>query len=575
MTPRAYADKIADAYRDAWKALEITNDDFIRTTDADHEDTVRLMWKKLEAQGDIYLGSYEGWYCVPCEQYYTEKELGENHTCVIHKKPVEKVKEESYFFRLSKYQDRLLELYESVPGFIQPETRRNEVRAFVQGELRDFSVSRTTFEWGIAVPDRPGHVVYVWIDALTNYFSATRRPTLAGFWDDDVKIVHLIGKEISRFHAVYWPAMLMAAGMRVPDVIFCHGWWTVNGEKMSKTAGNVVNPLDLAADIGVDAFRYFVLREIPLGADGDFSHTAFLARYNAELANDLGNLLNRTLGMADKYFSGKVPSVDTTELKIDCDMCATAVVEHMEQLNPSAALQAIWHLVRRCNAYIDQSAPWGADTQRRAVILWNLCEALKYLGNLLDPFVPERARELRRQLGHDEKAQWPGWSSSYAWTLPKGTPIFPRLDDDRKAELLAKWQPKPTAVPAPAKTEVPTLKVKPPAVAAAGEISYDDFQKLDLRVAKVLTAEAVPKAKKLLQLSVDLGAMGTRQVVAGIAERYQPAELVGKTVIFLANLAPATIRGVKSEGMILAAGDEAVVALSGLDADTPPGTKVR
>jgi methionyl-tRNA synthetase len=566
VAPQAFADKFADAYRATWKALEISNDDFIRTTDPDHEEVVRELWRTLEKKGDIYEGEYEGWYCVPCEQFYTEKELGPGNQCPVHQRPVEKIKEKSLYFRLSKYRDTLLAHYQKNPKFVQPPERMNEILSFVRGELRDLSVSRTTFTWGVPVPDHEGHVIYVWIDALTNYVSATRRAPMAGFWDDDVEIVHLMGKEISRFHAVYWPAMLLAAGWRLPTTIFCHGWWTVNGEKMSKTRGNVVDPLALSADIGVDAFRYFVLREVPLGLDGDFSHEALITRYNAELANDLGNLVNRTLGMVDKYFAGALPERHDEELARDAAETRTRVAAQMDALAPSAALSELWALVRRCNAYIDQSAPWNADVERKAQILWNVLEALRHLAQLLDPFLPERAAEMRRQLGVPGPAVWPEWSRARAWRVEKAVPLFPRIDDDRKAELLAKWLP-----PAPAPTEP-----KAPAPAPSdGTISYEEFQRLDLRVGQVVGAEPVPKAKKLLKLTIDVGGTQPRQVVAGIAETYRPEELVGKKVIFLANLKPATIRGVLSEGMVLAAGDATVVALSGIDRDAAVGTKVR
>jgi methionyl-tRNA synthetase len=582
VTPRAYADKFADAYRAAWRALELSNDDFIRTTDPDHEAMVQEFWRRMEGNGTVYLADYEGWYCVACEQFYTEKELLPANRCPVHERPVDKIKEQSYYFRLSAFRDRLLALYDAHPEFIQPTIRRNEVRAFVEGELRDLSISRTTFKWGVPVPEHPGHVVYVWLDALINYYSATRRSDEAKpFWDaPDTRIVHVIGKEISRFHAVYWPAFLMAAGLRLPTTVFCHGWWTVDGQKMSKTSGNVVDPLRLAADVGVDAFRYFVLREIPLGADGDFSHNALITRYNAELANDLGNLLNRTLGMADKYFGGVVPPSATEELEADADAAREAVARELDAFAPSAALSALWGLVRRGNAYIDQTSPWKATPERQATILSNVLETLRVIGHLVSPFLPERAAELRRQLGLDEAPVWPRWNRAPVWRLQKGTPLFPRIEKDREAELLAKWAPKPnetasqpSAQPARQPSGQPASQPAPEP-ATDGLVTFDEFSRLDLRVARVVSAEPVPKAKKLLKLRVDLGG-AERQVVAGIAESYRPEELVGKKVILLANLAPATIRGIVSEGMILAAGDEQVLALSGLDRDTPEGTKVR
>jgi methionyl-tRNA synthetase len=556
VTPRAYADEYADAYRRTWKSLEISNDDFIRTTDPDHEATVQELWRAMERNGWIYEGEYEGWYCVPCEQYYTEKELSPGNKCPVHDKPVDRVKEKSLYFKLSAFEKKLLDHYQQHPEFIQPEMRRNEVTAFVRSGLQDLSISRSTFKWGIPVPDKPDRIIYVWLDALCNYYSATRRSDEARrFWDDpESDIVHVIGKEISRFHAVFWPAFLMAAGWPLPKTVFAHGWWTVDGQKMSKTTGNVVDPValatDLGADIGVDAFRYFVLREVPLGADGDFSHEALLVRYNAELANDLGNLLNRTLGMVAKYNLSGLTAGDPLP---EAAQAREAMAAAMDQLAPSVALQGIWGLVRALNTYIDKQAPWSATEERRRQILGSYLEGIRFLGNLVDPFMPERAAEMRRQIGITGPARWPTWGEHGAFTVGPGTPLFPRIDDDKKKELLVKWAPKQKD---------------------DKRISFDEFQKLDLRVARVVAAEPIPKAKKLLKLEVDLGGE-RRQVVAGIAESYQPAELVGKKVILLANLEPATIRGVESQGMILAAGEAAVLGLSGVDRDVPEGTKIR
>jgi methionyl-tRNA synthetase len=558
VTPRAYADQFADAYRQTWQKLEISNDDFIRTTDPDHEATVQELWRAMEKNGAIYEGEYEGWYCVPCEQFYTEKELKPGNKCPVHDKPVDRLKEKSFYFKLSAFEKPLLEHYEKHPEFIQPEMRRNEVIAFVKSGLQDLSISRTTFKWGIPVPDQPGHIIYVWLDALTNYYSATRRSDEAKrFWDDpESNIVHVIGKEISRFHAVFWPAFLMAAGWPLPKTVFAHGWWTVNGKKMSKTEGNVVDPVALSEDIGVDAFRYFVLREVPLGADGDFAHEALITRYNAELANDIGNLLNRTLGMVAKY---QLTGLTAGEALPEAAQARDGMAAAMESFSPSLALQAVWGLVRALNTYIDKQAPWGADEAGRRRILGTVLEGIRFLSHLVEPFMPDRAKEMRRQLAVDGTARWPVWGEHASFTVETGTPLFPRIDDDRKKELLAKWSPKKEAAP-------------------NGDdklISFDEFGRLDLRVAKVLSAEPVAKAKKLLRLEVDVGELGKRQVVAGIAERYQPAELVGKKVILVANLKPATIRGVESQGMILAAGEADVLALSGLDRDVPEGTKIR
>jgi len=585
-TPQAYTDEIAGAYKDAWRRLGISNDDFIRTTDADHEAEVQALWRKLEAQGDIYLAEYEGPYCVACEQFYTEKELVEGR-CPVHKRPVELLKEQSYNFRLSKYEKPLLEWYARANP-VAPEVRMNEVRSFVDGGLRDLSISRTTFTWGVPVPDHPGHVVYVWIDALSNYYSATkRRERTQGvdFWppagEPGTEIVHVMGKEISRFHAVYWPALLMAAGLRLPDVVFCHGWWTVDGEKMSKTEGNVVDPLKLADELGADAVRYFVLREVPLGLDGDFSHEALLQRYNSELANDLGNLLNRTLGMVHKYFSdGKVVPRPGAADPLETAQRITAWRGFLDAMQPSRAIEEVFVLVRAANAYIDKAAPWKAESDK-PTILGNVLECCRIVAHLMSPVMPERARALLAQLGPgiaDEPFAIVGWEGRLAFSPPVGVPLFPRLDEDRRKALLEQWRPKPVAAAAPVAAAV-TTAIASSAAASSGStstITFEEFGKIELRVAEVLSAEAVPKAKKLLLLQVDLGALGQRQVVAGIAEAYRPADLVGRRVILVCNLAPATIRGLRSEGMILAAGDEAILGLSTVDVATvPPGTRVR
>jgi methionyl-tRNA synthetase len=602
-TAAEYANAVSDLYRNAWRILAVTNDDFIRTTDPDHEAVVVELWNRMQARGDIYLGHYEGWYCVDCEQFYKEKELEgppAAPTCPVHKRSVEKVKEEGYFFRLSAYQKRLQDFYDDVLArtgrpFIEPAIRMNEVRAFVDAGLEDLSASRTTFQWGVPVPGRAGHVIYVWIDALTNYYSATRRPALAGFWDDAVEIVHLMGKDITRFHAVYWPAVLMSAGLRLPSKIVAHGWWTIDGEKMSKSRGNVVDPLRLVEDldasagapVGTDAFRYFVMREAPLGPDGDFSHAALLTRYNAELCNDLGNLLNRTLGMVAKYLGDTVPPPpsppDIDPLSDASLQAAGEVADAMRDFAPSRALEAMWRLVRAGNEFIEQSAPWKQTRERQAEVLWSALNACRVLSHLVEPFMPGRAAEMRRQLGAaSDRLDWRApWKFDGAFHVTPARPLFPRIDDDKKRELLARWAPKPAG---DAATQQPDAATQQPAAAPQqtpaapapkkAEVAYDDFARLDLRVARIAAAEKVPKKDKLLKLSLDLGAE-TRTVVAGVAAAYAPADLVGRHVIFLANLKPAKIGGIVSEGMILAAGDPEVLALSALDRACPPGTRVK
>jgi methionyl-tRNA synthetase len=575
--PAEFAEAISREYQRVFAALHIEPDDFIRTTEPRHEEVVKEIWRRMEAAGDIYFRDYESWYCVPCEQFYLDKELAPDNRCPVHARPVERVREKNYFFRLSKYQDWLLRFYEEKERagkpFIVPAVRMNEVRSFVESGLEDFSISRTNFKWGIPVPGHPEHVIYVWMDALTNYYSATRDPKskVHGFWDDGVDIVHLMGKEITRFHAVYWPAMLHSAGLRCPDRIVAHGWWTVDGEKMSKTRGNVVDPARLAEDLGADAFRYFVMREVPLGADGDFSHAALLQRYNSELANDLGNLLNRTLGMVVKYLGADVTwrQLDEESLVAACRDGVAAYDAALQEYAPSRALDAVWQLVRSGNEYVERSAPWKQSKPDQEVILWNALELCRQLAHLIAPFLPERAAEMQRQLGVDEKPQLPRWRSGHAFRVRPGSPLFPRVDEDRRKELLAKWASRPE--PESAATQQAAAAQQ---IIAKQQIEYADFQRLDLRVARIAEAERIPKKDKLLKLSVDLGGE-KRQVVAGIAAAYAPESLVGRRVIFLANLKPAKIGGVLSEGMILAAGEEEILALSALDRDCPPGTRVR
>lgn len=604
---QAFVDDIAEQYRVTWRALDIQYDEFIRTSDPRHKEIVQGMWRKMLERGDIYLDRYEGLYCVGCENFYLEKDLLPGNLCPDHKRPLEKRTEEGYFFKLSKYQEPLLRLYDQVPDFIAPARRMNEVRAFVEGGLRDLSISRSSFTWGIPVPDDPKHIIYVWIDALTNYYSALQLdPRRQGFWDrrGEPQAIHLVGKEIVRFHAVYWPAMLMSAGITLPRQIYAHGWWTVDGEKMSKTLGNVIDPVALATDLSASALRYFVLREIPLGEDGDFVYDALLQRYNSELANDLGNLLNRTLAMVERYCEGRArrwkegdaPEVRGERLAAHATVRLAQVEGSMKELQPQRALEAIFALVREGNTYLEQEAPFTkvkADPRGADAILYNVLELLRWLGAMLDPFIPERATELRRQLGlpEPEKPYWPAaWGELPDGTqIRKGTPLFPRLDPDQQKALLDKWraarraaQPE-GAAPASATSQAPAAANPAPAAAPATgqapeapvEITIEEFKRLDLRIARVVSAERVPKKDRLFKVELDLGPRGKRVVVAGLAQLCAPEELVGKTVVFLSNLKPAKIGGIVSAGMILAVGDEAVVGLLGVDRDVPLGASVR
>jgi methionyl-tRNA synthetase len=588
--PIELANRVVSRFRESWTNLGIRNDDFIRTTEARHRDVVHALWRRMAEAGDIYLGEYDGLYCVSCEEYFTESQLAEGGLCPIHNAPVEHLKQPSYFFRMSRYQDRLLQHIADNPNFIRPEIRRNEIRRFVESGLRDLSISRTTFKWGIPVPDDPDHVIYVWVDALTNYISAlggfdAQHGRYGTYWPADV---HLIGKDILRHHAVYWPTMLMSAGLPLPGTIFAHGWWTINGQKMSKSLRNVVEPNMVAADVGRDALRYFVARETPLGSDGDFAHEGLIHRINSELANDLGNLLNRSVAMAVKYCEGQVPPFagEIEAEEVDRELIALArrvrdeAAEHYRAVAPSRALETIWELVRAANKYIDSTAPYKlikdpAKQRRVQEVVANFLEALRWISLMVAPVMPDKAMELRVQIGlgtadaEGQLRQWPDrWGDLAAGLqLQRGEPLFPRIDDDRKAELLAKWSG--TA------DEQESTKVEEPKVDEDKLISFEEFSRLDLRVAEVVGAAPVEGADRLLQLRVNLGDE-VRQVVAGIAEAYKPEQLVGRKVIFVANLKPAKIRGVRSEGMILAAGEKKVVALSALDnADVAPGTKVR
>jgi methionyl-tRNA synthetase len=574
--PQAYTDEIAARFQETWKRSEISNNDFIRTTSERHKQAVAEMWRRMEH--DIYQAEYEGDYCVGCEDWKTEAEVvveGDRKLCPIHRTPVEKVREKNYFFRLSKYQQPLLDYYRDHPAFIQPESRKNEVVSFVSSGLRDGSVSRSAVKWGIPVPDDPTHTVYVWIDALTNYLTVLGGPDAiargaqgedkAAFWP---AAHHLIAKDILRFHTVIWPAMLMSAKLPLPEQVFCHGYITVKGQKISKSIpATRVDPTAIAGEIGVDPLRYFLLREYTLGNDGDFTYEALFQRYQSDLGNDLGNLLNRTISMVHKYLGPNLPP-DVPHPSAVWAANLPDVNTAWDQFNPSSALTQTWVLIRTYNQEIDKQKPWvlakepsSADKLRD--VLRNCCEALRWAALLVAPAMPSAAKEILRQLGRSpDEGTWP---SEWGWpggTLAEPKPVFPGIDPERRAALIDKWVPAEAAL-APAA-----------AAPATSEISFDDFAKLDLRVARVTAAKRVPNADKLLELTLDVGGE-PRTVVSGIALAYTPEQMVGRTVIYLANLKPAKRRGVLSQGMILAAGDEEVLALAALDRDVSPGTRIR
>jgi methionyl-tRNA synthetase len=600
LAEQAYCDGIAAQFQDAWRRFGISNDDFIRTTSARHEQAVAEMWKRLAAAGDIYVHEYDGMYCVGCEEAKTEDDvLTENgeKICKIHLRPVERVKEKNYFFRLSKYADRLVEWYSRTPSPIQPESRRNEVLSFVKGGLRDISVSRTTasVKWAIPVPGDPSQTVYVWIDALTNYLTVLGGPDAvaksrdqsagkAALWRASH---HLIAKDILRFHAVYWPAMLWSAGLEPPAEIFCHGYLTVKGQKIAKSVpATRVDPGAIAAELGVDALRYFLLREYTFGGDGDFTYEALFQRHESDLGNDLGNLLNRTVSMAHKFVGADLPARERVAAPASAAFAeqAASVLQNCQlawdEFNPSGALQATWSLVRDANAHIERTKPWALakDPAKRDELVDMLavcCETLRWAALTVAPAMPTAAAEILRQLGRGADAG--SWPTRFAWpggTLTEATPVFPRVDPDRQAALIAKWVPAEAAPAAPAAAAPAAAKKSHEPAAPSAEISIDDFAKIELRAAKVLAAERVPKADKLLKLTLDVGSE-QRTVVSGIAAAYAPEALVGKTVIYLANLKPAKLRGVLSQGMILAAGDAEVLGLSAIDRDVPPGTLIR
>ena len=537
--------------------MNISYDKFIRTTDDYHVKAVQEIFKKLYDQGDIYKDSYEGLYCTPCESFWTETQLV-NGNCPDCGRPVEKAKEEAYFFKMSKYADRLIQYIEEHPDFIQPESRKNEMlNNFLRPGLQDLCVSRTSFTWGIPVSFDEKHVIYVWIDALSNYITALgygqeNQELYKKFWPADV---HLIGKDILRFHTIYWPIMLMALGLELPKQVFGHGWLLVDGGKMSKSKGNVVDPVVLVNMFGADAVRYYLLREIPFGSDGLFNNEIFIKKVNTDLANDLGNLLSRTIAMVYKYFDGVIQA-PTCKEAIDDELINLAlstsgkVEASIDALKIPEALESIWTLISRANKYIDETNPWilakdEEKKERLGTVLYNLLETLRFVSVMISPFLTETSVKINDQL-NTKVTTWESlkeFNGTVAGDkVVKGDVIFPRIDVEEKLAELEALKPAPVK---PANEELVKNPIKE-------EITIDDFDKIDLRVVKVLECEPVKKAKKLLKLKVDLGGE-ERQVISGIAQYYKPEELVGKYVVLVANLKPVKLRGELSQGMILAA----------------------
>ncbi|HLW61296.1 MAG TPA: methionine--tRNA ligase [bacterium] len=597
MSAQAWCDLIAPKWQALWKRLGISNDDFIRTTEPRHVRVAQHLFQRAYERGAIYKGTYEGWYCPSCEAYYAEGELLEGKTCPIHKRGVEWAAEENYVFRLSQYQDWILRKIEGDPQFIQPETQRNEMLSFVRGGLRDLAVSRLSVKWGIPVPFDPAQTIYVWVEALINYVTAIgyldHPERYQRFWP---QAHHLIGRDINRFHSVIWPCFLEAVGLPSPKQVWVHGFWTVGGEKMSKTRGNFIDPIaeitSLAAtsgaewEVAADAFRYTLLREVPFGQDGDYSHAALVHRFNADLANDFGNLLNRTLPLVDRHFGGRIPAPGAPQGPDGALHAAAAAVPdaadaRIGTFDFTRGLAEIWRFLGVANKYIDEAAPWTAlkegNSARAGAIVYNTLEALRIATILLTPVFPTAAQRVWGQLGIAAPLSAQRFADARVWGgLPAGAgirlgaPLFPRIET-RPAPPPRRAGAGRTPSARAADGAGPSSSDK--GGGAMSEITIDDFNKVDLRVAEVLEAKRVAGADKLLELRIKIGE-STRTLVAGIAQQYAPESLIGRKIVVVANLQPRRLRGVESQGMLLAANDGTRAVLLAPDSDVPSGVRV-
>lgn len=589
--PQDYVNEIADSAKRLWALMDISYDDFIQTTQERHTKAVEKIFQKFLDNDDIYKGEYEGSYCTPCESFFTETQLVDGN-CPDCGRPVHKVKEESYFFNMKKYADRLLAYYEENLDFIEPESRKNEmINNFIKPGLEDLSVSRTSFDWGIKVPGDPKHVIYVWVDALTNYITSlgylSEDETLFNkYWPADV---HVVGKDIVRFHTIYWPIFLMALDLPLPKKVFAHGFIMMKDGKMSKSKGNVIYPEMLIERYGLDATRYFLLRELPFGSDGVFSPESFVERTNFDLANDLGNLLNRTISMINKYFDGIIPAenLQSTEfdaaLKEQAESVRIKYEESMEKMQFSVVLADLWTLVSRTNKYIDETQPWvlakeESDKPKLGAVMRNLAESLHQIAVMLQPFMTSTPKRILEQLGLDDK--FLAWETieTFGNTIPanikvveKGIPIFPRLESEVEIAYIREEMRGSVKTPQEEELKDEQKSVEIPEIP---EITIDDFMKIDLRVATVTACETIPKADKLLKLQVNLG-YEQRQVVSGIAKFYSPDELIGQKVIVVTNLKPVKLRGELSQGMILAGEKDGILKLASVDPKLENGAKVK